>query len=185
MDDRQIIELYWAREESAVSETERKYGPYCRSVAVNILGSMQDAEECVSDAWLGAWNSIPPQRPASLRAYLGRLVRNAALSLCRRSRAQKRGGGMEVLLSELGDCAGSRPSPEEEFDAGRLGEDISRWLRGLDGAKRRLFLRRYWLGESVGELARECRCTPNALAVRLRRLRLELKDFLEQEGYAL
>ena len=185
LEDRQIIALYWAREESALRETERKYGPYCRAVAANILCSPEDAEECVSDAWLNAWNSIPPQRPDSLRAYLGRLVRNAALSLYRRGRAEKRGGGLEVLLSELGDCAATAPTPEEAFDARRLGEVLSRWLRGLDPARRRLFLRRYWLGESVQALAREAGCAGNTLAVRLRRLRLELKTYLEQEGYPL
>lgn len=104
MEDAAIVALYWNRDEAAIAETQRKYGSYCQAIAQNILSSREDAEECVSDAWNAAWNAMPPQRPGSLSAFLGRIVRNLSISRWRRDRAQKRYAGLEVLLSELEDC---------------------------------------------------------------------------------
>ena len=117
MDDAAIIELYWARDEDAIVQTQQKYGPYCRTIAKNILGVPEDAEECVSDTWHRAWNAMPPQRPDSLGAFLGRIVRNLSISRWRRERAQKRYAGLEEQLSELEDCP-PRPGWRRPWRAG-------------------------------------------------------------------
>ena len=109
MEDAQIIEMYWLRDEGAIRETDSKYGAFCQRIAMNILGSFEDCEECVSDTYGRCWDTMPPQRPGSLRAYLGTIIRNLSISRYRASRAQKRFGGAEVLLSELSDCV---PAPE-------------------------------------------------------------------------
>ena len=117
MEDQQIIELYWARSEQAIRESETKYGAFCLSIARNILAQEQDAEECVNDTWLRAWNAMPPQRPGSLGAYLARITRNLSIDRWRSRRSQKRGAGMEALVLELEDCVPAVPSAEAEFEA--------------------------------------------------------------------
>lgn len=120
MEDSAIIELYWVRDESAITQTDRKYGSLCRSLAFRILSDQEDSEECVNDTWHRAWETMPPQRPDSLRAYLGRIVRNLSISRLRQRTAQKRGGGLDLMLSELEDCVPSPHSPEQETDAREL-----------------------------------------------------------------
>ena len=134
MEDAAIVALYWSRDEAAIAETQRKYGAYCRTIAQNILGSWEDAEECVSDAWHRAWNAIPPQRPDSLPAFLGRIVRNLSLSRWRRERAQKRYAGLDAMLSELEDCLPDHRGVEEAVEGRALTSCIERWLEGLDPA---------------------------------------------------
>lgn len=181
MDDEAIIELYNRRDEAAVSETQRKYGAYCRRIAMNLLGVGEDADECVNDALHAVWTAIPPERPRSLKTYLGRLTRNISVSRYRREHAQKRGGA-EVLLSELDDCVPERVSLDEPVERRRLSELISAWLDTLTALERALFVRRYWHGEGVAELARECGCTAKQLTQRMLRLRRRLKAYLEAEG---
>lgn len=185
MDDREIITLYQSRDETAITETDRKYGPFCRRVAENILTVREDAEECVSDTYHAAWNAIPPQEPRSLRAFLGRIVRNLSLDRWRAGRARKRYNGVEVLLSELEDCVPDGETAEEALDRRALGETISRWLDGLPEEERRLFLRRYWYGDAVKTLAEEAGCTENQMAQRMLRLRKQLRRVLEAEGVDL
>lgn len=185
MEDPQIIELYWRRDERAIAETQKKYGPFCLRLARNILSSQQDAEECVSDACYQAWNAIPPLRPVSLRAWLGRVVRNLSLNRWNQNRAGKRYSGMETLLSELTDCIPSPDTVERTLEAEELGQAIGRWLRALSKEDRVLFVRRYWYGAPLKELARERGETPNRLAQRMYRLRGGLKQALEQEGITL
>ena len=185
MEDGQIVELYWQREEDAIRVTEQKYGGFCRRLSMNILHSFQDSEECVNDAYGRCWDTMPPQRPASLRAYLGVIIRNLSISRYRSAHAQKRFGGVEVLLSELTDCVPSPESVQRTVEAGELGELISRWLEGLPEEDRALFIRRYWSGEAVKELAREAGARPNAVTKRLLRLRESLRRTLEKEGVAL
>ena len=185
MDDGAIIALYWSRDEGAIAETQRKYGAYCRAIAVNILGSPEDAEECVSDTLHRAWNAIPPQRPVSLPAFLGRIVRNLSISRWRRERAQKRYAGLEVMLSELEECLPDPAGVEEAVEGRALTRRIERWLDGLSREDRAVFLRRYWYGEEVRALAKDWGVGPNQMAKRLQRLRKSLKRELEQEGYAL
>lgn len=183
MEDPAIIELYWARDEDAITQTDRKYGPLCRSLAYNILSDREDSEECVNDTWHRAWDTMPPQRPDSLRAYLGRIVRNLSISRLRRRTARKRGSGLELMLSELSDCVPDPHSPEQETDARELAAIISRWLRTREQEERVLFVRRYWYGEAVSDLARQWGATPNQMAKRMFKLRQSLKQTLEQEGF--
>ena len=185
MEDLQIIELYFKRNEAAIDETANKYGAFCRSVAKNILTLEEDAEECVNDAYLRAWSSIPPQRPAKLGSWLSRVVRNIALDMWRKSRRQKRYSGMEQLLDELNDCVPSSQNVECEIDKKELTEAINAWLGGLGQNDRVLFMRRYYGGEAVLDLAKECGLTPGGLAKKLYKLRQSLKASLEKEGYSL
>ncbi len=185
MEDTQIIDLYWQRDETAIAETDRKYGPFCGSIALNLLGVREDAEECVSDTWHQAWLSMPPQRPDKLKAWLGRIVRNLSINRWRRNHAQKRYGGVEQLLSELEDCVPSPQSMEKELEDAELGELISRWLKLLPQEDRVLFTRRYWHGAALKDLAEERDIPPAKLAQRMYKLRLSLKSALEKEGVYL
>ena len=182
MEDLQIIDLYWQRDERAIRETDGKYGALCHRIAMNILSSYQDSEECVSDTYGRCWDTMPPQRPCSLRAYVGRIVRNLSISRYRADHAQKRFAGAEVLLSELADCVPTPDNVQRTVEAGELGELISAWLDTLEREERALFLRRYWSGESVAELAGESGLRPNALTKRLLRLREQLRRYLEERG---
>lgn len=185
MEDAAIVALYWSRDEAAIAETQRKYGSYCQAIAQNILSSREDAEECVSDTWNAAWNAMPPQRPGSLSAFLGRIVRNLSISRWRRDRAQKRYAGLEVLLSELEDCLPAPQGVEDAVDGRELTRRVERWLEGLDREDRAVFLWRYWHGREVKALAKDWGVAPNRMAKRLQRLRKDLKRELEQEGYDL
>ena len=183
MEDTAIIELYWARNEDALTQTDLKYGPMCRSLAFGILSDREDSEECVNDTWHRAWDTMPPQRPDSLRAYLGRIVRNLSISRLRRRNAQKRGPGIKIMFSELEDCLPAAVSVEQELDANELASAISRWLRTLDADDRVLFVRRYWYGEPVQTLAAQWSFEPNRMAKRMLKLRRSLKQWLEKEGF--
>ena len=182
MDDSKIIELYYAREEQAIAETDTKYGPFCRAIALNILSIREDAEECVNDTWHAAWNRMPPDLPQSLKAFLGRITRNLSISRFRANRAKKRYDGMEILLSELDDCVPDARGVEDAVDANRLSELISQWLDSLPVETCTLFVRRYWYGDAVKDLARKWNCTPSKMAQRMFVLRRDLKAFLEKKG---
>lgn len=183
MEDTAIIELYWARNEDALTQTDLKYGPMCRSLAFSILSDREDSEECVNDTWHKAWDTIPPQRPDSLRAYLGRIVRNLSISRLRRRTAQKRGHGAQIMFSELEDCLPAAAVVEQEVDSRELAAAISRWLRTLDTDDRALFVRRYWYGDAVQTLAAQWGLEPNRMAKRMLKLRRGLKQWLEKEGF--
>ncbi len=183
VEDERIIELYFRRDESAISETRTRYGAFVAGMAGRLLEDRRDTEECVSDTYLAAWNAIPPERPLSLRAFLGRLVRNIAISRFRKNRAEKRYLGLEAQLEELAEAIPADTDVEREMEARELGRVISRWLDGEPKANRDLFIRRYFYGESVEELARQSGERPNTLAQRLRRMRLALREELEKEEY--
>ena len=185
MEDIQIIDLYWQRDESAIRETDAKYGAFCHRMAMNILHSFQDSEECVSDTYTRCWDTMPPQRPGSLRAYLGTIIRNLSISRYRSHHAQKRFGGAEVLLSELQDCIPAPENIQRTVEAEELGGLISAWLDTLPHEDRAVFIRRYWNGEAVKELAGELGIRPNALTKRLLRLREGLRQSLEREGISV
>lgn len=185
MDDTQIIDLYFARDEQAIAETEQKYGRFCWRIAMNVLDVWEDAEECLSDTWLSAWKQIPPTIPQSLKAFLGRMVRNLSISRFRAMRAKKRYNGMEVLLSELGDCVPSDQNVEQTVEAKELSGYISDWLDSLPAEDCALFVRRYWFGDSVQELAKRCGITAAQMAQRMLRLRKGLRTALEEKGVAL
>ena len=185
MEDSAIIDLYWARDQYAISASDEKYGALCRKLSQNILSSREDAEECVNDTWHRAWDTMPPRRPGSLRAYLAKIVRNLSIDRWRARKAQKRGAGLEVLLSELEDCVPASPSAEAETEAGLVSDCIDRWLDGLPQLDRVAFVRRYWYGQRVDELAAQLGNTPKQMAQRLFRLRGSLRRALEKEGIVL
>jgi RNA polymerase sigma-70 factor (ECF subfamily) len=185
MEDSEIVALYWQRDERAIAETDGKYGLFCRSLARNLLDSPEDAEECVSDTWLEAWNSMPEERPALLRPWLGRAVRMNAIDRWRRAHRQKRFGGVETLVLELEDCVPAPSDPQKALEAAELGRLLETWLQSLGREERRLFLRRYYNGEALKDLAAAEGIPPALLAQRMRRLRLRLKAFLEKEGVTL
>ena len=185
MEDIRIIDLYWARDQLAITASDEKYGAQCRSLSARLLDSREDGEECVNDTWHRAWLSMPPQRPAALRAYFLKIVRNLCVDRWRGKQAQKRGAGLEVLSMELEDCLPAGKSAEQEVEDQEVTACIQKWLDGLSREERAIFVRRYWYGERVDELAKQWNCAANAMAQRLRRLRLDLKNVLEREGVML
>lgn len=181
MDDNKIVELFWQRDEAAIAETECRYGSFCLNVAMSLLSDGEDARECVNEALYQAWNRIPPQRPEKLRPWLGRVVRNIAVSLWRKNHRQKRYNGLEQALHELEDCVPAAVDLQQDVEGAELGEAISRWLAALPKEDRVLFVRRYWYDIPLYELAGELGVPPKKLAQRMYRLRQNLKSFLEKE----
>ena len=186
MEDHKIIELYWARSQQAIQESEDKYGPYCRSIARGILDREEDAEECVNDTWFRAWNAMPPQRPNILSAFFGKLTRNLSLDRWRKERAAKRGGSqVEVALHELEGCLPDHRRPDEELEASETAALISAFLRAQPELDRRLFIRRYFHLESIAALTERFGLTESQVKSRLHRTRQKLKLALEKEGIAV
>ena len=186
MEDTQIIELYFARNEEAIVRSSEKYGGLCMSIAQRILNSRPDSEECVNDTWLGAWNSIPPARPLSLSAFFGKITRNLAVDRIRRKTAQKRGSGeYAAALSELDECVPSKIDVERQFEAAQLAELIGRWLGTLPQEKRAAFILRYFYLKPVADVAADLDISLSKTAAMLRRERMSLKKNLEKEGYTI
>lgn len=186
MDDSRIIELYWKRSEQAVSETALKYGNYCNAVAYRILNDRGDAEECVNDTWLRAWNSMPPHRPAALSAFLARITRNLCLNRCEKQNAAKRGGGViTAVLEELEECIPACGGVEQSVDQKMLTALLNRFLEGQNGENRRLFVLRYWYLCPVKEIAEQSGMGISKVKMRLMRMRNELKELLAGEGYSV
>lgn len=184
MEEEQIIALFWNRNEQAITAAQDAFGSYCFSIAENILHSHEDAEECVSDTWLRAWQSIPPQRPARLRLFLGRITRNLAFDRYRARTAAKRGSGeMEAVLDELGECIASPEDVEQELDKRELQRCINDFLRGLPYRERQMFLRRYYYAEPVKDIAADFGLGSNHASVILKRTRARLLAHLKKEGY--
>ena len=183
MDDKQLVELFIRRDENALSETKDKYGTYCRYIADNILDDKLDSEECVQDTLTAAWNSIPPQKPKSLKAYLARLTRNNALNRLKRQAAQKRGSNAkQQALDELSDCA-VPDTPETEFDEKLLRELINRFVQSLSRKQRTVFIKRYWFLCTPEQISRECAMSVNSVNTMLSRVRRQLKEYLSKEGF--
>ena len=186
MEDSRIVALYWARDEEALAATAEKYGSYCRTVAENILGCGEDAEECVNETWLRAWNAMPPQRPARLSAFLGKLTRNIAFNRCRHDNARKRGGGQaDLVLEELAEVVSGGDTVEREMDYRELLRAIDGFLGKLPAEKRAIFLRRYWYFDSVSAIAVALGRSENQVSVTLHRLRRKLRDELLERGFTL
>lgn len=185
MEDLKIIDLYFERDEAAIVETAAKYGLFCHNIALNILSIEADAEECVNDAYLQAWNSIPPQRPSKFRAWLGKVIRNIALNLWNKNHRQKRYAGMEQLMDELEDCIPAPETVEHKIEEQELTEVINTWLSSLPRDDRVLFVRRYWNGKTVTELAKETGTGAKKLARHMYSLRQNLRSTLEKGGYSL
>ena len=182
MDDLTIIKLLWDRAEQALDLLARRFGRRLMQTARNILGNHEDAEETVNDTYLAVWNTIPPQRPNPLAAFVYKIGRNLALKRYRSNTAARRDGTYDLSLDELAGCIPGQ-ALEETVEARELGRAIDGFLDTLSADNRNLFLRRYWFGDSVKDAARAFDLSENAAAVRLSRIRNQLKDYLIKEGY--
>ena len=180
MDDEAIIELFFERSEQAIHELDTKYGQFCRKLSYNIVGDRRDAEECVNDAYLGAWNTIPPERPNPLLSYLAKLVRNLSLKLYHKNNAAKR-SGYTVALDELEAVLSDR-STDDELSARELARHLSDFLDSMDAENRVIFMRRYWFSDSYNDIAALVGCTEKNVSVRLVRIREKLKRYLIERG---
>ena len=183
MDDTQIIQLYFARSESAIAETADKYGPYLNQVAFHILRCREDTEEVVEDAYMAAWNAIPPTVPAVLKHFLSRITRNLAFTRLDYLTAKRRDSHMDILLSELDDCLPDRRgSAEDIWEAKQIGSSMNRFLEKLDRMDCRLFLSRYYHGMTIGETANRYGLSERTVKYRLSCLRKQLRTHLKKEG---
>ena len=181
MEDAAIVQLYWDRDEQAIPVTAKKYGAYCHTVAANILQSPEDAEECVNDTWLGAWNAIPDARPTRLGAFLCKITRNLSLDRLRYRTRLKRGGAVTVL-EELRECIPSRTDVAETLERRELLEAVNAFLAELPAQERTAFVGRYWLMLPMQDMARHLNCREGTLKSSLHRTRKKLRRHLEQEG---
>ena len=185
MEDSKIIDLFFARQEQAIVELSKKYGAVCSKIARNILSNSLDAEECVNDAYLGAWNTIPPKRPDPLLTYICRIVRNLSIIRYHSNTAAKRNSFYDIALDELEECLASAASVEEEISAMELSGLLERFIETLDTENRVMFMRRYWYSDSVSDIAERFNMSSNNVSVRLSRIRGRLKKFLRKEGYEI
>ena len=181
MQDKDILKLYTQRDEQAIRETIARYGNYCAHIAGNILHNREDVEECLNDTWNRVWNRIPPVIPLSLKAFLGKVVRDQALNKYRADHTAKRYAEFDMLLSELDECIPDRTSVEDALEEERLSALISQWIRTLKKDDQILFVRRYYHGESVKALAKEFQYSENRTSQRLKRLRAALGTYLKGE----
>ena len=182
MEDSKIIELYFSRNESAIFETSEKYSPYCSVIAKNILHNALDEEECLSDTWLCAWNNIPPTIPNCFRVFLGKITRNISLNLFRKNNTAKRKAVFEPI-DELSEIVAASGTVEEEIDAKSLAEYLDKFIRNLTEEKRYVFIRRYWYGESLSDIAEKAKISETRVKNILSRLRKKLREELEKEGF--
>lgn len=185
MDDGKIIELFFERSEQAIIELSNKYGDKCIKVANNILNNRLDSEECVNDAYLGVWNTIPPQRPDPLLSYVCRIVRNLALKKYHKNTAQKRNSIYDAALDEIADCIPASFSVEDEAAAKEVAELIDRFLETQDKQIRVMFVRRFWHADSIEDLADLFHKSKHYISVRLSRIRKALKRYLKENGVSI
>lgn len=184
MDDEHIVALYWSRSETALKETEAKYGSYLTAIAHNILLDREDAQECVNDTYHDAWNSMPPHRPSILSTFLGKITRRISIDRWRKRNAGKRGGGeLTLALEELEDCVSGYGSVEDEIERKELEKLFNDFLNTLPVTERRIFLCRYWYMESIQTIARHFGFSQSKTASMLHRTRAKLRAVLEKEGY--
>ena len=183
MEDGKIIELFYMRKTQAIAETEKKYGERCRAVSYNILSNAEDSEECVNDTYLAAWNNIPPEYPLFLCSYLVGIVRNISLSRLRARYADRRGGGEYALCyDELEDCMSGKADPQGDMEAKELAEGIGLALSTLSRTDRNIFVCRYWLIESIGDIASATGFSQSKVKSSLHRSREKIKKQLQREG---
>lgn len=183
MDDEKIVDLYWSRSESAISETAAKYGNYCYSIAYNILTNNEDAEESVSDTYLAAWEAMPPRRPSILATFLSKITRNLSIDRWRSRNRYKRGGGEIILaLEELGDCAADGETVEKAYERKQLALVFNRFLETLPETERRIFLCRYWYMDSICDIANYFSFSNSKVTSMLHRTRGKLHAVLKKEG---
>lgn len=186
MEDRSIIQLYWDRDDRAIAATSEKYGGYCASIARNILGSSQDAEECVNDTYLNAWNAMPAHWPEQLSTFLGKITRNLSFNRYRHNHTAKRGGGeMPLILDELAECVSDTDTVEQIVDRRELVKAINDFVKNLPATKRSIFVRRYWYADTVSKIADDCRMLPGSVSKILERERKQLKSYLTERGFEI
>ena len=186
MDDNQIVDLYWKRQETAISETKKKYGRYLFSIANHILAQYEDSEECENDTYLGAWNSIPPHEPTVLSTYLGKITRRLALKRHRMNTAEKRGGTeTDLSLDELEDCVSGGHIPDEQLNYHMLVSALNDFLADLPETQRRIFVCRYWYCDSIAEIAHRFSRSESNVKTILLRIRKKLKYRLKKEEIIL
>ncbi len=185
MDDQSIIALFFERSDRAIPETDTKYGAYCRGIAFNITSDYRDCEECVNDTYLHAWESIPPIKPDSLRAFLGKIVRNLSLDRLRRKTAERRSVYATTPLDELSDCIPTPSDTECAADDIVLRESINRFLASLPEQTRNIFLRRYWYFSPIKDIARDYGMSESKVKMMMMRAREHLRKQLEEEGFTV
>lgn len=185
MEDSKIIELFFERSEQAISELSVKYGVVCRKVADNILNNSLDSEECVNDAFLAVWNTVPPQKPDPLQTYVCAIVRNLALKKYHENSAKKRNSIYDVALEEIGDCIPAGFSVEDEITAKETASLIDRFLGALDRESRIMFIRRYWFADPIEDIASLFGRSSHYISVKLSRIRKALRQYLKKEGVSL
>ena len=181
MEDKKIVDMYWARDEEAITQTSVKYGGMMHATSKSIVGSHEDAEECVNDAYLAAWNSMPENRPTYLGGYMARIIRNISLNRYDRNHAAKR-QGVQVVFEELEGCLTDYNTPEEEYEQGCLKEVLDNFLESLDEQKRVIFLRRYFYTDSIAEIAQRMQMSEGKIKSILFRLRGQLAETLKEAG---
>lgn len=184
MEDKKIVELFWQRDEKAISLTAEKYGRYCNTIANNILHNAYDAEECVNDTYIAAWNSMPDNRPERLGHYLAKMTRWLALNRLDKMRSQKRGGGSpeDVPFDDLVDYVSSDASTEKRIELKEMCSAINLFLSGLNPVERQVFLARYWFAAPIAEISEKFGFTESKVKSQLMRTRNKLRKYLEVEG---
>lgn len=185
MEDSAIVQLYFDRSENAILETDKKYGPYCYTIAHNILANKEDAEESVSDTYLAAWNAMPPRRPSILSTFLGKITRRLSIDRWRIRTAYKRGGGeLPLALDELSECVSDGETPEQTLMRRQLALRFNQFLQGLPETERSVFLCRYWYVDSIAQIASQFGFTESKVTSMLHRTRAKLRTMLQKEGWA-
>lgn len=186
MDDKNIIDLYFKRDEKAIKETKNKYENYLYTIAYQILFDREDSEECLNDTYLSAWNSMPPERPRILKLFLGGINRNHAIDIYRKKSSQKRGGSIyKISLEELGQVASTEGNPVDEVEFKALVKALNDFLNSKDELNRDIFICRYYFFDPIKNISRFFNLKENAVKARLYRMREELKEFLIKEGFEL
>ena len=185
MEDERLVELFLSRDEQAISELDKKHGRLCHSISYNILHSNEDAEECVNDAYLGVWNSVPPQHPNPLVSFVCRIVRNISIARYHSNTAKKRGGGYDLALVEIEGMLSAPHTVEDSFDARELARLIAEFLDSVSTENRVIFMRRYWFCDNYADIAHHVGLSEKNISVRLSRIRKQLKQHLTEQGVAL
>jgi RNA polymerase sigma-70 factor (ECF subfamily) len=186
MEDREIVQLYWERNERAITETSCKYEHYCTTIAVNILNNHEDAEECVNSTYLSAWNTMPPHKPTMLSTFLGKIVRNLSFNRYKQCHALKRGGyEIKLILDELSEIVSDEENVEDNVIRDELLKTINTFLESLSAEKKNIFIRRYWYSDSIAAIAKNYGRSENSVSVELSRIRKKLSNYLKKRGYDL
>ena len=178
MEDEKIIDLFFERSEQGIRELDIKYGKVCHNLSYHIVGSRRDAEECVNDAYLGAWNAIPPAKPNPLLTYVCKIVRNISLKIYWRKEAAKRSGHYKIALEEIEGYIADQKTVEDEIEARELARIIGEFLDTLTLENRVIFMRRYWFADSYKDIAEFVGLSEKNISVRLTRIREKMKQYL-------